>query len=139
GAMPRANVSADVFGRARIIPAKVLRREAGVKGKKYELIEALYAKDPKRLEALTDYYELKSEKSLFVFRVKGRSRVDFGDLGNARKILESKIEDGRKEGEPKYRILRMNRPKPDGELILQVTYQKPEHTDHEIDGVVHRH
>lgn len=137
--MPRASTSEDVLDRAKVVPAKVLKREVGIKGTKQELIKALHGKDPKRLEALTDYYELKSERSFFVFRMKGRSRVDFGDLGDARRILESKIEENRQEGEPKYKILRISRPKEDGELILQVTYQKPEHTDHEIDGVVHRH
>jgi hypothetical protein len=137
--MSTQDVPSDILKRAKAIPAWVLKKEVGRTGRKEELIKELFKSDPAKTEGLADYYELKSEQSLFLFRVLKESKIDLSDLVAARKRINALLEKERTGDDPKLEVLRISPFKAGGRIILQVRYQKEKHTDKEWDGVVHTH
>ncbi len=136
--MPRS-IPPDLAKRAKAIPARILKTEVGEKGKKSDLIESLFERDREKLQGLADYYELRREQSLFLYRTQGMLRVDLDDLSRARKRINASMERDRDPDDPKFEVSRISRPQADGEVILQIRYQKRKHVDKEWDGVVHTH
>ncbi len=129
----------ELRDRARVIPASVLKAEVQASGTKADLISDMLSTSPERLRALTDYYELKAEKSIFLFRIPKKALIGFKDLESARKSLNAELAKLREKDAPKFEVKRLTRLAKGDEIVAQIRYQKQKHTDHEWEGEVHVH